>query len=659
MHRLVFRSALLAVALCLCPPPPSQAATLQQQRDWFVQARQALDSNQMARFHRLKKRLAGYPLTPYLDIWQSWKQLGNGHDAEVAATLERYSNIPEANDLRKAWVEDLARRHQWHRIINEFHYHPRLRRKLPEIAMMADWKTGKRKAAMRHFSDRWVRTEKLSAISGSLHKAWLALGHPTASERWSRIIRLARHRRWKRVAALSSGMGVHQKHWLHYWKGLQGNPATAFTHWPASLSRYSGKHTKLVKAIIGDGMQRLARKDPLVAHATLQKLSRHLRPGRKDPFYATVERHIALIAARQHVPLAAQWLSQLPVAQQTMSTRAWAARLYMLQHDWKNTFKTVQTMPAAQRRKNRWQYWKAYALEASGDIRQSAPIFSRLASRRSYYGFLSAEHIGQSYRFHGESLDASPVLIHRLIRLPGIRRAHEWLALKNDKKAVREWYATLIGSNAKTWKAAAALAAVWNWPAQAIRAAYKAGALNALQTRFPLQYEQDVMRMARQTGLDPSTIWGVIRQESIFDRQALSPAGGRGLMQLLPGTARVVARKIGLHTNAQTLFSPGINIRLGARYLADLKSRFDDNLVLAAAAYNAGPNKVNRWLNRTPFGSPEIWVEAIPYNETRRYVQHVLAFAVVYQWRKKEQPTSLSELMNNPPRTVSMNVDNN
>jgi peptidoglycan lytic transglycosylase len=659
LRRLMLRRAVPVIAFCLCYAPILQAATIEQQRGWFVQARQALQAGQMDRYASLKKKLAGYPLTPYLDIWQAWKQFKDGHDAEVAATLERFADVPESNDLRKSWVESLAKRGHWRQVMEQLDRYPRLRKKLPDIAMMADWQAGDKDAAMQQFSDTWVHSGKSSSISRPLHKAWLAQGHPTNSERWSRIIRLAQGGEWERVGALSAGMGKRQRYWLRYWQKLQAKPEAEFSRWPASLDRSSPEIIKLANAIIDDGMKRLSRKDPLLAHANLQKLRQLLSPDSKDPFYEALEQQIALSAARQHLPVAAQWLGQLPEPQQNMETMAWEARLYMLQHDWKNVLQTIQAMPPEQRQEDSWQYWEASALEAGGDVQQSTSIFSRLASNRSYYGFLSAEHIDQPYRFDSESLDASPALVRKLSLLPGLQRAHEWLALENNSKAEREWNISLAGSDARTWKAAMALAVAWNWPDQAIRAASMAGAVNALEERFPLQYEQDVMRMAKQTGLSPSSIWGVIRQESIFDRQALSPAGGRGLMQLLPRTARMVARQMGLHTDDQALFSPSINIRLGSRYLADLKSRFDDNLVLAAAAYNAGPDKVNQWLDRTPYDSAAIWVEAIPFNETRRYVEHVMAFTVVYQWRKKQQPISLSDLMNNPSRTISMNDEDN
>ena len=167
-------------------------------------------------------------------------------------------------------------------------------------------------------------------------------------------------------------------------------------------------------------------------------------------------------------------------------------------------------------------------------------------------------------------------------------------------------------------------------------------------------YEQAVMDAAKETGLMPSSIWSIIRQESAFDEQAVSYVGAKGLMQLMPKTARDVARQLKMGRGTPRLFSPAVNIRLGSSYLAEQKNRFG-NLALASAAYNAGPHKVSQWLSRSPFDAPEAWVEAIPFSETRRYVQQVMAFIAVYEWRQKKPASSLIARLNEQEQKVSMN----
>jgi len=152
----------------------------------------------------------------------------------------------------------------------------------------------------------------------------------------------------------------------------------------------------------------------------------------------------------------------------------------------------------------------------------------------------------------------------------------------------------------------------------------------------------DVQDIAKQTGIQSTLIWGVIRQESVFNANAISHAGARGLMQLMPTTANYISKKSGLgKVHKQELFLPSTNIHLGSLYLANLLKRFDNQLPLAIAAYNAGPTRVKRWQQRVPLENMNIWVELIPYNETRRYVQQVMAFTKVYHWRLQQQASGL------------------
>ena len=176
----------------------------------------------------------------------------------------------------------------------------------------------------------------------------------------------------------------------------------------------------------------------------------------------------------------------------------------------------------------------------------------------------------------------------------------------------------------------------------------------ALEARFPLAFEEAVISAAKESGLSRSSIWSIIRQESAFNHQARSYVGAKGLMQLMPRTASAVAKSLNMRSRHPDLFSPEINVRLGSTYLAQMKERFG-SLALAAAAYNAGPHRVSRWLGRTTFEIPEAWVEAIPFNETRRYVQQVMAFMAVYEWRQSKTPGSMIARIGREVEKVSLN----
>jgi len=628
--------------------------TLAHQRRLFQQAHRALNRHDMKQFHRLYRKLADYSLTPYLDIWYARKTLKQGDDKLLPATLARYADIPETVNLRRAWVKSLAKRGRWSQADSIMIRFPSLRSRLPDVAMLILWHTGQQSAAMNLYSMRWQHGKAVQFSMVGLHQAWLRKGHPSRIERWNRIEKLARRGRWKSIRRLAKPLPRSHKQWLKYWRSVQRHPDQALKQWPANMTEMQAI------MILQDGIKRLSRSDPEKAWQRLQGLKqRHLLTEHQAAAIRNMARDTALRAARRHMSDAAAWLAGLPAAMQDKDTRSWRARLYILQQDWRNTLEAIAAMPQAQQQQSRWVYWSARAAEGIGEPEAARFLLTKLAKDRGYYSFLSAEHLGQPLSFSSsgpigsnQATDIDPMLAS-IKQMPAIQRAYEWLQLGKRSKAAREWHHALSGASRAQWQAAAVLAAGWHWHDQVIRAAFKAGKTDAVPDRFPIAFRKYVIKAAGETGLNPASIWSIIRQESAFNQQAVSYVGAKGLMQLMPATARKVARKLGMGKAKPKLFSPGVNIRIGSAYLAAQKARFG-NLALAAAAYNAGPYRVSKWLRRTPFDAPEAWVEAIPFNETRRYVQQVMAFVSVYEWRQHKPATSLIARLHEQSQKVSM-----
>jgi len=603
----------------------------------------------MNTFHRLQAKLADYPLTPYLDIWHARKALHRGNDRLAAQTLARFADIPEAANLRAAWLKSLAKRGRWSHINNILARYPGLASRYPDTAMLANWHMGNKEQAMHQLSERWQQGKRLPVALARLQQYWIQQGHPTVRQRWNRIGRLIHRGQWRQARKLAKALPKPQRQWLKYWRAVQHTPQQALQH-PHMLASMPPAQAAI---IVRDGIKRLSRRDAGKAWRLLKQLESDsdLATGAYLP---ALERHTALRAARQHNPAAARWLAALPAALQNEDTRAWRTRLYILQQDWQKTLVAIAAMPESEQQQSSWIYWTARAADAVGEPEMARFLFAKLADDRGYYSFLSAERLGQPFRFHTSELTASETAITEVAEKPAIRRAYEWLQLNKRSKAAREWQHGLAGASPEQWQAAAVLASRWQWHDQVIRAAFKANKLDAVPDRFPIAFTKAVMNASRRTGLKPAVIWSIIRQESAFNQQAVSYVGAKGLMQLMPNTARKVARKLGMGTGRPRLFSPAVNIRLGSTYLAAQKMRFG-NLALASAAYNAGPHRVSRWLKRTPFNAPEAWVEAIPFSETRRYVQQVMAFVSVYEWRQHKPSTSLIARLNEQIQEVSLN----
>ncbi len=610
-----------------CPAQAAQSA----ERQLFQQAREALKHNQLTKFNHLYAQLEDYPLRPYLDIWRYWNVLDDPrNDARVARILEAYADIPEANDLRIRWIKALAARQQWLAVADQLTQVPGT---FPDmrITLLSLWHNGKKQAAVKGYTHYWRKVNKADGRLKMIEQRWRKNGHPTADDLWARIKRQVKRGQWKKAMKTAAALRASDRKWLRYWRDVQRDPAKWLPQPP---------QTKLpqpyMAAIFDDGLRRLASRDVLLSYRIFQH---HLKPRLAAVHQGRLMRKIALRAAFQHRLEAINWLTSLPAAYQTDATRTWPARLLLLHHRWRAALAAINALPQHIRRKetSRWNYWRARCLLATSQTQAARKIFRQLATERGYYSFLAVDQLNSAYHIATKKKPANAKAIRELLSIPAMQRAREWIALKQQNKAYREWALAMHGRSQTQWHAAMILANRWQWPSQALRAASRAGAHDRLDIRFPMAFADAVIRRATQHGLSASLVWSVIRQESLFNPEAISPAGAIGLMQLMPATARVIAKnfpQLGRHPD---LTVPETNITLGTAYLAARLKQFDGHIPLALASYNAGPHRVRQWLKATPFHEPELWIEAIPFNETRNYVQRILAYQVIYDWRSGQR----------------------
>jgi soluble lytic murein transglycosylase len=302
-------------------------------------------------------------------------------------------------------------------------------------------------------------------------------------------------------------------------------------------------------------------------------------------------------------------------------------------------------MPEGERKSELWLYWQARAMAVQGQSAAARRLYHRAAGERSLWGFLAAERVGAPYPLESRPVPAAEGRLERIEGSPAGRRIRELRALGRRLDVRRELGALTRGMGPEDLMAAAVLAGRWGLPDLAVATLARSDYWDDLALRFPVDHLALVRRQAEATGLDASWLLAVLRQESAFNPQAVSPAGALGLMQLMPATAREVALSLGERPPGRwDLLRPAVNVRLGSAYLARMHGRFDDHPALAAAAYNAGPARVERWL---PEGqtAADVWTATIPFRETRRYVRRVLAYRLIYDHRLGDDPRRLSELL--------------
>ena len=415
---------------------------------------------------------------------------------------------------------------------------------------------------------------------------------------------------------------VEATHWIQ----AQSNPE-------AFLSKHNpGINSPTYRRQLVYAAERLTYRDPVVTHRLWKNLTK--RYGFSEEQKLRTERHIALWTARDNLPDGYALLAKLPIATQDEEVLRWRARTSLRDTRWQRLLVDVAAMTPTERDSEEWQYWRAVALHRLGRVTEATVAFSSLSQERSYYGFLAADELGQDYALASNQLAADNTALASVANKPGIIRARELFLVGLDGRGRSEWDSTVRHLDQVEKQQAAILADRWGWHSRAISTAASLGQYDDLTIRYPLPWQKQFESFSSAAKISPTWAYGVARSESLFMRDVRSSAGAIGLMQLMPATGKRVAKRIRHpYTGITTLTNPESNIRLGTSYLGQMAERFGGNPVLATAAYNAGPHRVDRWLPEQGSEDARVWIENIPFNETRKYVKRVLSAQAIFHWR--------------------------
>lgn len=426
--------------------------------------------------------------------------------------------------------------------------------------------------------------------------------------------------------------------WLDRWRAMRARPAE-------QLSRIDKlPRSELRDALYAYGIRRAARNDPAEAHALLRDTAR--RAGIGADAYDELLGYVALRGARDGLAQAESWAADLPKVEDDLAR--WQVRAALSSGDWPRVLRHIDAMAEPLRSESAWRYFRARALGKLGDTDAARAAYESLSDERSYYGFLAADRLGERYRFSHQSLDDDPALAAQLIAMPEFTRARELFFVGLYGPARSEWERAVDGLPLPLRQQAALLADGWGWHSQAIRTLARSAGHNDLMRFYPTPFKEHFDETTTQVDIGRTWAYGVTRSESLFMSDVRSSAGAIGLMQLIPSTGKQTARRARVpYRGLQTLLDPESNIRLGVHYLGQMYNRFDQNQVLATAAYNAGPHRVKSWLPREADVPADVWIETIPFTETRNYVKKVLFADAVFYWRLTGDERRLAALM--PP----------
>jgi len=321
----------------------------------------------------------------------------------------------------------------------------------------------------------------------------------------------------------------------------------------------------------------------------------------------------------------------------------WQVRAALWAGDWERVRDGIAMMPEDLRSQNRWRYWAARAAGQLGDAELAKQGYADVLPTDNWYAVLSAARLGQRFAPTPVPMGLNDGAMDRLATQPAFVRASELVLCDMEPFAIGEWRAAFADLAQPQQVQAIGLAARWGWYLQAIAAAAKLRIFDDYDVLYPRPYDPEVRKGASLTGLPEDLIYAIIRQESLYRADARSSAGALGLMQLLPETARRTARAWDLPLRSTaSLLQPSVNVPLGSAYLRGLYDRSGGQAALAMGGYNAGPGAVRRWLPDAPM-EMDVWVENIPYNETRGYVQRVSWHMIVFGWLSDRKPRDLSK----------------
>lgn len=632
----------------LSPPLEAQKSNTSQDsvaifREW----RDRLRQGDFEAWKSYLKPLQGKPLFSYLQYLQLNAELSQFSSQQLAdentfdrsvAFMEVWPELHISDNLNRQLIRRIGKEQDWQRLLRVNIDSPPTDIRCLRLIAQHETQPATRKQTLKEAKKIWLRgssqPNRCDAIFAKLTERKLLKPRDFQQRARNAIIKgdlgLAR---W-----LNKQLTKHEQQALQPWFKLRSEPreleyllSQIRTQDRAELARH--------------GMHWLAGKHPDEAAALWNRFIAYAKPS--DSQQQALWRRLALKAARDHNPKATQWLSTTQLADDDSFGWGWHMRALLEAQDWKALSALGERSLKVDNSTRRGiQYWSAIALSKLGFQSDADRRLAVLAKDRHWYGMLAADLLHQDYPAPDPLPKTDPVNRSLVLSYIEARRARDLHLAGLDWLARGEW-AQLIKTLPKSLRQEAALLAhEIDWPSMAARTQAVYTSTNPVETLFPFAWQPLVEAAAEEHQILSAHIWSQMRSESLYMPDAGSGAGAIGLMQLMPATAKSMGKEMKLRNwRSLPLQQPATNIHLGSKYIAKMLARFDDQIILAAAAYNAGPHRVDRWLEARELTDPTIWTEMIPFTETRGYVQRTLYHFAMYQRRIDDKQVRLSRLL--------------
>lgn len=589
------------------------------------------------RRHADREALREYPLYPYLQAARIKRALGETSPAlsslgsvdQRAQTFATYhEDQPVGRDLRRAWLVSLADRKLWPTFMDQY------RDSVADSALRCTSFTARieldrTEGLVDDVSTLWLTPRSLPECERAFE--WLrernALTPALVEERVRRALKDGNADFARQIAAM-----------------LPSEQAAPYLQWLALLDSPPRQIDALIAApnqgVMDDallaGWSRLTRvnRDAAISRYDSLVRARKMDEAAASPYALA----LALALAWDRRAEALTYFKRVAPKDLDDYALEWQTRAALWAQDWKSAADSIAAMSDAQRQLARWRYWAARAAEHRKDDALARQLYESVLIDDNFYSAMAAARLDRPVEPHPEKLTKDSVQLREIQHLPELIRARELVRSDLRNLAQAEWSEGYAKLPEMARPQAIHLAASWGWYDQAIATATQQRIFNEYELLYPRPYDREVREASRVSGLKQELIYSVLRQESLYRSDAVSSAGARGLLQILPETARRAAKTWKRpRPTPDDLFEPGLNVPLGAAHLRTLIDRFDGQVVVALAGYNAGPGAATRWLPGESI-EPDVWIENIPYNETRNYVQRILWHSVVFGWLRTREP---------------------
>jgi soluble lytic murein transglycosylase len=631
LKKIGFTCLLLALPILTWPLPA--AASLEKD---FVAARDAYAKGRMDRFQAIAGKFPkDHLLAPYLRYWQL--KSNNPSIEAMQAFIDQHPDTPLADRMRQDLLHKLGEAGDWRSVLQQTGLLVKGNAETQCLGLRARLTLGE-PSAEREGTEFYRTARDLPSACDPLFAQLFVRGALTEEDRYTRMRHALEANNLRLARELDGQLPDDQR--------MQADALNRAQKSPEALVRTDASHRGQREAALY-ALAQVARKDPTAAAQLWEAEQQAYTEGERSYGWGI----IAMAAARQHDVRAMEWYSRAG-ERITEAQRTWKIRAALRAGRWLDVLYGINGLPEASQTEPTWRYWKARALKALNSTASANALFARLSTEFHYYGLLAAEELPARLEARPNDHVLTPEELAEAEARTGLKRALLLRKLELNIDAVAEWNWALRGLSDTQLLAAAELARREKWYDRAILTAEQTRDIHNFDLRYMTPYRDIAEAYAKRNDLDPAWVYGLMRQESRFMDYARSGVGAIGLMQIMPATARWIAGQLGLskHKAPSEVKEPEANIKYGTYYLKRIHASLNESPVLASAGYNAGPGRARKWQAEKPLEGA-VYVDNIPFLETRDYVRKVMANAVFYSQRFGNANNSLKARLGTiPPR---------